>query len=224
MQTITNSYKRTHKCNVPLRRVTWAGLTRPVHAGIYDQVISAIKEWEALGGQDFYEIRQWWGYAPRNCTGASWHEVGLALDINPAENPYVSKRTPCPSDMPQRFIQIWTSRGFGSGLYWNSVCDGMHKSKGPNEGGDGKLYVPEPIREEDMPLSNEDLEKIKDIVSQEVGRQLDDLFRGSGDIVHRLRLIRDYVKTNKAYNEGIATILQEIADSTDGGATTDDEG
>lgn len=160
MRRIGNRYRDDHACEVPLVRVDWGGITRPVHEGIVDQLRGVIADWEAKGGHDWYPIRQWWGYARRQCAGDSWHEVALAVDVNPAENPYVSKRDPCPSDMPREFVDLFRSRGFGWGGAWNSVCDAMHMSKGPNEGGDGRIYVTEE-EDEDMPLTEDDLEKIE---------------------------------------------------------------
>lgn len=136
---MSRSTANLRPCREPLVPFTWAGLTRPVHEGIVGQLEEIRAEWERRGGQAAYEIRSWWGYAPRDCkTGA--HPRAVALDINPAENPMVSKRTPCPSDMPQWFIDLFKARGFGHGADWKSKCDAMHFSKLPNEGGNGRIY------------------------------------------------------------------------------------
>jgi hypothetical protein len=123
----------------PMVRITWAGLTRPVHEGIAAQVRHIIAQWEARGGQRAYEIRSWWGYAPRP-DNRGGHPRGVALDINPAENPMVASRTPCPSDMPRWFIDLWKAQGFGWGGDWRSKCDAMHMSKLGYEGGNGRIY------------------------------------------------------------------------------------
>lgn len=128
-------------CRVPNRAFTWAGLTRPVHEGIHGYMADIRAEWERLGGMLFYEIRSWWGYAARNCTGKSWHERAVAIDVNPAQNPMGSKRTPCPSDQPGAFVFLFKRRGAGWGGEWSSKCDAMHFSWGPNEGGSGVLYA-----------------------------------------------------------------------------------
>jgi hypothetical protein len=124
---------------VPLVPVTWAGLTRSVHEGIAAQFRHVVRQWEERGGQSAYRIYSWWGYAQRP-NNAGGHPRGIAVDVNPADNPMVAKRTPCPSDMPQWFIQLWKAQGFGWGGDWRSKCDAMHFSKLPNEGGNGRIY------------------------------------------------------------------------------------
>lgn len=128
-------------CRVPLRSFEWAGLTRPVHEGIIGDLEWIRHQWLLRGGQGWYPIHSWWGYAPRDCrTGA--HPRGVALDVNPPQNPMVSKRTPCPSNMPGDFINLFKARGFGWGGDWRSKCDAMHMSKLKYEGGNGVLYTP----------------------------------------------------------------------------------
>lgn len=147
----THSVYDYRPCRVPNRAFTWAGLTRPIHEGIYGVMSDIVADWQRLGGQDFYEIRSWWGYAARSCSGSSWHERAVAVDVNPAQNPMVGKRTPCPSDMPPKFVQLFKKRGAGHGADWRSKCDAMHFSWGPPEGGDGVLYR-ESKEEDDMAL------------------------------------------------------------------------
>ena len=129
-------------CHVPLEYFEWAGLSRPVHAGIVADLTWIRHEWLLRGGQRWYPIRSWWGYARRDCKSGG-HPRGVAVDINPAENPMVvTSRRPCPSDMPPEFIALFKQRGFGHGADWRSKCDAMHMSKLKYEGGDGRLYVP----------------------------------------------------------------------------------
>ena len=128
-------------CRVPLRSFEWAGMTRPVHEGIIGDLEWVRHQWLLRGGQRWYEIRSWWGYHPRDCKSGG-HPRGLALDINPAENPMTPKRNPCKSDMPREFVALWKARGFGWGSDWRSKCDAMHMSKLKYEGGDGILYRP----------------------------------------------------------------------------------
>lgn len=125
----------------PMVSVTWAGLTRPVHEGIVDQFRHIIAQWEARGGQQAYRVYSWWGYA-RRPGGAGGHPRGVGVDVNPADNPMVPKRTPCPTNMPQWFVQLWKAQGFGWGADWRSKCDAMHFCKLPNEGGNGQIYEP----------------------------------------------------------------------------------
>lgn len=126
-------------CKEPLVSFTWAGLARPVHEGIVAQLVVIRAGWEARGGQSAYQIRSWWGYAKRDCESGA-HPRGIALDINPAENPMCPKRTPCPCDMPEWFIALFKGQGFGWGGEWKSKCDAMHFSKLRNEGGNGRIY------------------------------------------------------------------------------------
>lgn len=128
-------------CRVPLRSFEWNGLVRTVHEGIIGDLEWIRHQWLLRGGNGWYPIRSWWGYHPRDCrTGA--HPRGVALDVNPAENPMTAKRTPCISDMPADFIGLFKARGFGWGGDWRSKCDAMHFSKLKYEGGNGVLYVP----------------------------------------------------------------------------------
>jgi len=62
---------------------------------------------------------------------ASAHSFGVALDINPKTNPFNYKK--CITDMPPKFVQAFTSSGFGWGGNWSSVKDAMHFSKLPSE-------------------------------------------------------------------------------------------
>lgn len=136
MSTSTSSIKPGRFPMVP---ITWAGLTRPVHEGIVEQFHAVIRGWEARGGQSAYHIDSWWGYAPRpNNAGA--HPRGVGIDANPADNPMVAKRGPCPTNMPGWFVDLWKSQGFGWGGDWRSKCDAMHFSKLPDEGGNGLIY------------------------------------------------------------------------------------
>lgn len=169
----THTVMEYRPCRVPNRAFVWAGLTRPIHEGIYGVMADIRHDWERLGGQAFYEIRSWWGYAARSCTGSSWHERAVAIDVNPAQNPMTSKRTPCPSDMPAAFVQLFKRRGAGHGADWSSKCDAMHFSWGPNEGGDGVLYRKTTTSEEDwlMALSEKEAKQLVEDVAK-IKRQM----------------------------------------------------
>lgn len=81
-----------------------------------------------------YRIREIGGYANRpnvnNPSVMSTHASGLAIDINPAQNPNRSTTT----DMPPETAQIAAKWGLGWGMNWRSVKDPMHFSAAPNEG------------------------------------------------------------------------------------------
>lgn len=85
-----------------------------------------------------YNIRSIGTYNCRAVTGGggySVHAYAAALDINPAQNGYGPKVSPCPSDMPAAFVNCFRSNGFGWGGAWRSVCDAMHFSGARREGG-----------------------------------------------------------------------------------------
>jgi hypothetical protein len=86
-----------------------------------------------------YRIRSIGNYNPRSATGnaksPSGHAFGVALDINDGSNPYSESTTPCTTDMPAAFVQLFTSHGFGWGGYWRTKKDTMHFSKLPGEAG-----------------------------------------------------------------------------------------
>jgi hypothetical protein len=104
-----------------------------------------------------YDIRSMGGYRDPNRTGGvntgsgtysrtnfSWHNSGLALDINPGANPFIKPR---PSggvddytDMPEAgtgslMSALAAKHGLGWGGDWTSSVDAMHFSAGANEGG-----------------------------------------------------------------------------------------
>ena len=61
----------------------------------------------------------------------SAHAFGIAIDVKPGANPY--NKDTCITDMPPKFVDAFTSAGFGWGGNWNSVYDPMHFSLAPNE-------------------------------------------------------------------------------------------
>lgn len=97
--------------------------------------------------QDYgYEINVLYGYVDRNIAGTnstSWHSAGLAIDINPAQNPH-NKPPPqggvLVTDMPvggtgSAMVALAAKYGLGWGGNWNSSKDAMHFSAGSNEQG-----------------------------------------------------------------------------------------
>jgi hypothetical protein len=92
--------------------------------------------WRALGGGDtFYRVTSVGGYNCRTIAGSSRlsvHAYGLAVDINPAQNPHGPTLI---SDMPPAFVNLFTSEGWGWGGNWRSSKDAMHFSKDKGEQG-----------------------------------------------------------------------------------------
>lgn len=66
-----------------------------------------------------YSIDSLWGYNRRNISwwhSPSYHALWLALDINPAKNPFVmTSWGKIPHDMPQEFVDIFKKHGF---VWW----------------------------------------------------------------------------------------------------------
>ncbi len=122
------------------------GLPFKVHKSIEPSLKRINSAWEIKGGNSFYKIpaskgsaESMGGYVCRtakNSNKLSWHAYGLAIDINPDENPYQSDLK---TDMPPAFVKLFTDEGFGWGGAWKSKKDAMHFSKLNNEQGDMKV-------------------------------------------------------------------------------------
>lgn len=97
---------------------------------------------DELEGDLGYEIRSIGGLSDRNIAGTgtlSWHSMGLAIDINPSQNPH-NKPGPLVTDMPANgtgslMDALANKYGLGWGGSWRSSKDAMHFSAGRNEGG-----------------------------------------------------------------------------------------
>lgn len=95
-----------------------------------------IADLEATG----YQIREIGGYRVSNIAGTntpSWHGLGVAIDINPAQNPVTNGpagRKPV-TDMPSNINEIANKWGLGWGGAWTgSKQDAMHFSMGEGPG------------------------------------------------------------------------------------------
>jgi hypothetical protein len=72
----------------------------------------------------------------------SLHSYGIAIDINPVENPFVSSSSTNGGDIPSEVIQIFKDNDFSWGGDWKSGKDLMHFEWDGNKGdfnGDGKI-------------------------------------------------------------------------------------
>jgi hypothetical protein len=84
-----------------------------------------------------YVIKRIGGYRAgstvKGTSGEYWsaHGFGIAIDINPDENPYVksSDDSKCVTDMPAEFVQLFKDQGWGWGGNWETPKDAMHFSK-----------------------------------------------------------------------------------------------
>ena len=84
---------------------------------------------EANNGR-VYAITSVGGFNPRTISGShqlSRHGLGLAIDINPAQNPHRSDNRLI-TNMPTWFVDAWRSAGFCWGGDWQSIKDPMHFS------------------------------------------------------------------------------------------------
>jgi hypothetical protein len=77
-----------------------------------------------------YEISSAWAFTPRTIAGryhVSRHAMGLAVDINPVQNPYRSDGVRI-TNMPDWFVKTWKDAGFCWGGDWQGSKDPMHFS------------------------------------------------------------------------------------------------
>ena len=108
--------------------VSPSGARFTVAAAHAEQFQGFINDLEATG----YVVKSGGGYNPRRVRGQntwSWHAGGMAIDIDPANNPMDrSGRT----NLPPQTADLARKWGLGNGA---SFGDPMHFSVGPNEGG-----------------------------------------------------------------------------------------
>jgi hypothetical protein len=117
------------------------GLTTQVAAVLAPNFQGLIDELEGTYG---YEITSLGGYNYRtiaNSSTLSWHAGGVAIDINPARNPFITRRgAAVVTDMPlngtgSAMTALAAKYGLGWGGDWSSSKDAMHFSAARNEGG-----------------------------------------------------------------------------------------
>ena len=119
-------------------RTSIRGLETQVATIIAPNMQALIDELEQDYGYEIYSIG---GYVDRYISGTttkSWHASGIAIDINPPENPFT--RGSLVTDMPQppngsEMVALATKHGLGWGGNWRSSKDAMHFSASTNEQG-----------------------------------------------------------------------------------------
>jgi len=107
-----------------------------VHRNLVPSVQRIDAAWRAQGNSR-YQVTSVGGYNCRRIAGSSrWsvHSYGLAIDINPVQNPH-RRDGVLITNMPPSFRQLFLSEGWGWGGNWDSSKDAMHFSKASNEGG-----------------------------------------------------------------------------------------
>lgn len=128
-------------CRVPLRRIQWCDVSLVTHEGCVPSLMRIDRKWRAADGPNRYPLRQGdtASYVCRHIAGSSQmskHSWACAVDNNWETNGYNAAH----HDIPQWFVDIWISEGWGWGGNWHSSKDWMHTSRFPNEGGNGLLY------------------------------------------------------------------------------------
>lgn len=109
---------------------TKSGKQAWVAAPVQAQFQAFVNDLEATG----YNIYSIGGYNKRRTSSGKWshHAQGLAIDINPDDNPQGPTLI---TDMPPNISQIAAKHGLGWGGNWNRSKDAMHFSAAAREGG-----------------------------------------------------------------------------------------
>lgn len=113
---------------------TKSGKSTEVAAPVQAQFQAFLNDLEATG----YNIYSLGGYNRRPTSSGKWsyHAQGLAIDINPDDNPHnKGPNAKLVTDMPPNISQIAAKHGLGWGGNWRSSKDAMHFSAAAREGG-----------------------------------------------------------------------------------------
>jgi len=137
--------ERLSKITTKNGKSTWVAT---IYAKNFQNFINEFERTPAPNHPDGYTIYSLGGYVHRQSRGSkkwSYHASGVAIDINPAENPY---QKTFESDMPANTSAIARKYGLGWGGDWNSVKDAMHFSVAKGERGSVPIkrngIVPDP--------------------------------------------------------------------------------
>lgn len=119
-----------------------------IYAKNFQNFINEFERTPAPNHPNGYTIYSLGGYVHRQSRGSkkwSYHASGVAIDINPKENPY---QKTFESDMPEGTSAMAKKYGLGWGGDWNSVKDAMHFSVAKGERGSVPIkrngIVPDP--------------------------------------------------------------------------------
>jgi hypothetical protein len=123
-------------CNAAdMQTINFMGGNVTLHRSFIASAQRIDQRWRARGGDRFYRVTSVGSYNCRRATNSTrWsaHAYGLAIDINPVQNPYGSTLI---TNMPAEFVNLFIAEGWGWGGNWRSVKDAMHFSKSTGEGG-----------------------------------------------------------------------------------------
>lgn len=126
-------------CNsADLRTINFLGSSVTIHKNFVASAQRIDQRWRARGGDRLYRVTSVGGYSCRNIAGSSRysaHAYGLAIDINPAQNPHTFPPRGLVTNMPAEFVNLFIFEGWGWGGNWSSSKDAMHFSKSSGEGG-----------------------------------------------------------------------------------------
>jgi len=124
----------TEKRQALAKITTKSGKQAWVAAPVQAQFQAFVNDLEATG----YYIYSIGGHNPRRTSSGKWshHAQGLAIDINPDDNPHnKGPNAKLVTDMPSNISQIARKHGLGWGGNWTRSKDAMHFSAAAREGG-----------------------------------------------------------------------------------------
>jgi len=128
------SYAQVSGSMVPWPIPMSNGRTTQVHERVLPalQLATANLEREMAAGR-YYGVTNWSSWSWRSVAGGrkgvSFHAFGSAVDINPAQNPFLNDpEAELVTDMPQWYVDAFADAGFCWGGLWVNLKDAMHYS------------------------------------------------------------------------------------------------
>lgn len=112
--------------------MSFMGKSVTVHRSLVKSLQYIDELWRDRGGNNFYRVDSIGSYNCRTIAGSkklSAHAYGLAIDINASKNPHTFPPQGLVTNMPQAFVSLFTSNGWGWGGNWRSSKDAMHFSR-----------------------------------------------------------------------------------------------
>lgn len=104
--------------------VNMFGKNLPVNKLAKDAFEKVNSELQGKTNYKFYDLGTFnWRRNVNSPSKQSLHSFGIAIDINPNENP---NGNPCKWDLPQVVIETFKKNGFRWGGNYNKTCDTMH--------------------------------------------------------------------------------------------------
>ena len=120
----------------------FGGKTFQIYKGLAPSIMRIDAVWNSQPAETRYKVESIGGYDCRTVAGTgtiSAHAFGMAVDINPDQNPHTKNGTQV-TDIPPSFSNLFKSEGWGWGGDWATSSDPMHFSKYPlTEYGDAQV-------------------------------------------------------------------------------------